>query len=93
MPQESPESITATELARNVSSSIDRVRITRKSLHVTKGSQTVAELCPPPKRGLPIEQLPNLLASLPKLGDDSKAFERDLAKARSKAAFPEPAWD
>ena len=44
------EVISATELARNVSITIDKVRMSGHSLYITKSSQTVAELCPPPKK-------------------------------------------
>jgi antitoxin (DNA-binding transcriptional repressor) of toxin-antitoxin stability system len=37
------DTITATELVRNLSVIIDKVRLTGHSLYITKGSQTVAE--------------------------------------------------
>lgn len=88
-----PDSISATELARNISMSIDTVRMTGQSLYITKGSQTVAELCPPPKRGFPIARLAEMIAILPKLGDDSKRMAKDIERIRSKAALPENPWD
>jgi hypothetical protein len=90
---EAHESITATELVRNLSGCIDKVRITRRSLYITKGTQTVAELSPPPKSGLPIEKLGELLAMLPRLGDDAAAMEADIKAIREQASLPGNPWD
>jgi len=87
------ETITATELVRNLSVAIDKVRVTGDSLYITKGSQTVAELSPPPKPGLPIINLGALLKSLPGLGNDVSAMSSDLEKIRSKANLPKSSWD
>ena len=84
--------ISATELVRNLSAAIDKVRITRHSLTITKGSQAVAELSPPPKAGLPASKLAELLKSLPKLGDDATAMAKDLEKIRSQASLLENPW-
>lgn len=87
------ESISATELARNVASSIDRVRLSGQPLTITKGSQTVAELCPPPKPGLPVKQLLHVLLNLPKLGDDdAQAMAKDMSKVRQHATLPGTPW-
>lgn len=86
------DTITATELVRNLSVAIDKVRITRQSLYITKGSQTVAELSPPPKLGLPINKLAGLLTSLPKLGDDASAMSKDLDAIRRQAHLPNNPW-
>jgi len=82
------DAITATELVRNLSVAIDKVRMTGN----TKGSQTVAELSPPPKPGLPINKLADLLKSLPKLGDDASAMAKDLDNIRRQANLPENPW-
>lgn len=87
------ETITATELVRNLSVAIDKVRITGHSLYITKGSQTVAELGPPPKVGLPINKLAGLLQSLPKLGDDAAVMAKELENIRRQARLPESPWD
>lgn len=87
------DTITATELVRNLSIAIDKVRITGKSLYITKGSQTVAELSPPPKFGLPIKRLAGLLTSLPKLGDDASAMDKDQEAIRRQAYLPNNPWE
>lgn len=70
------ESVSATALARNLSGMIDHVRISRRSLYITKANHTVAELKPPPRSGYPISKLPELFNSLPKLGSDKKALKK-----------------
>jgi len=87
------DTITATELVRNLAVAIDKVRMTGHSLYITKGSQTVAELSPPPKPGLPINKLAGLLKSLPKLGDDASAMAKDLETIRHQANLPENPWE
>lgn len=93
MPTTNHDSISATELARNVAVSIDRVRLTGRSLFITKGSQTVAELCPPPKTGIAITKLAEVLGALPKLGDDASVMAEDLNKVRRHAKLPGNPWD
>ena len=86
------ESISATELARNISTSVDKVRVSGKSIYITKGTQTVAELCPPPKTGCPVDQLAEMISSLPGLGVDAEAMSSDLKKARQQAKLPGDPW-
>ncbi len=92
MAKSAHDTITATELVRNLSVAIDKVRITGHSLYITKGSQTVAKLNPPPKPGLPIGKLAELLRSLPKPGDDASAMAKDLHKIRRQASLPRNPW-
>jgi len=87
------DTITATELVRNLSVAIDKVRMTGHSLYITKGSQTVAELSPPPKPGLPINKLARLVKSLPKLGGDASAMTKDIEAIRRKAQLPDNTWE
>lgn len=93
MARSSHDTITATELVRNLSLAIDKVRITGQSLYITKGSQTVAELSPPPKPGLPINQLADLINSLPKLGEDASAMAEDFKTIRRRARLPDTPWE
>ena len=86
------ESISATELARNISTSVDKVRVSGKSIYITKGTQTVAELCPPPKTGYPVDQLAEMISSLPGLGVDTEAMSSDLKKVRQQAKLPGDPW-
>jgi antitoxin (DNA-binding transcriptional repressor) of toxin-antitoxin stability system len=92
MTKPAQDSISATELVRNLSVAIDTVRITGQRLRITKGSQTVAELCPPTKPGLPITKLAGVLNALPKLGDDAAAMAKDVENLRVKARLPDNPW-
>lgn len=87
------DTITATDLVRNLSAAIDTVRITGHRLRITKGSQTVAELCPPSKPGLPISKLAGVLRALPKLGDEAAVMAKDVGNLRRKARLPDNPWD
>ncbi len=87
------ETVSATELVRNLSVLIDKVRISNRSLYITKGSQTVAELSPPPKPGLPVGELGRLLSSLPKLGEDAKLLVEHMDAIRAQGQLPDNPWD
>jgi antitoxin (DNA-binding transcriptional repressor) of toxin-antitoxin stability system len=93
MPNETMDTISATELVRNLSAVVDNVRISGQSLYITKGSQTVAQLSPPPKQGFPAAKLSDLLNSLPSLGDDAKDFSADIEKLKQHAQLPDNPWD
>jgi len=84
------DSITATELVRNLSVVIDKVRISGHSLYITKGSQTIAELNPPPKHGLPIDKL---IALLTLDEADKSTFEGNLNDIRNNANLPDNPWE
>lgn len=66
------ETISATELVRNFSAIVDKVRISGKSIYITKGVQTIAKLSPPPKAGFSIQNLNHFLESLPHLNEDAE---------------------
>ncbi|MDR4503349.1 MAG: hypothetical protein MRK01_00980 [Candidatus Scalindua sp.] len=87
------ETITATDMVRNLSVVIDKVRMSGRSLYITKGSQTVAELRPSPKAGYPVTKLADLLRSLPRLEEEGTAMAEDLKAIRKIATLPENPWD
>jgi len=87
------ETVSATELVRNLSALIDKVRISGRSLYITKGSQTVAELVPPPKTGMLIGDLHQLLTSLPTLGRDANTLTEDIKQIQKQAQLPDNPWD
>ncbi len=84
--------INATDLVRNLSSTIDQVRISGKPLLITKGAKAVAELRPPPKEGFPIIRLQELLESLPTLEKEQKGMLWDVEKVRKKSGLPKHPW-
>lgn len=87
------ETISATELVRNFSAMVDKVRISGKSIYIIKGLQTIAELSPPPKSGFPIQNLTNFLKSLPHLNEDAESMSHDLTSIKESTKLPENPWD
>ena len=87
------ETITATDLVRNFSAMVDKVRISGRSIYITKGMQTIAELSPPPKSGFPIKNLASFLKTLPSLGDDADDMSQDIKSIKNKAQLLENPWD
>ncbi len=85
--------ISISDLVRNLSSAIDTVRVTGTALYVTKGAKTVACLEPPPKRGISACELADILESLPKLKKDSHNFAVDIRSIRNRTALPGNPWE
>ena len=75
-----------TAVARNFAEYINRVAYGGERFVLMRGKKAVAELNPVPA-GRFLRDLPDLLASLPHLGEEEAAsFERDLAAARADLA-------
>jgi len=87
------QTISTTELARNVAMSIDKVRISGQAMDITKGSQVVAALVPPPKPGLPIQALAEVLSTLPSLEDRADHLAEDIAVIKTRAKLSDSPWD
>ncbi len=92
MSKSAHDTITTTDLVRNLAGVIDEVRLSGHSLTITKGRQTVAELSPPPKAGLPVNELSKLIESLPRLGTDAPSMANDIETIRGHAVLPENPW-
>lgn len=86
------DTITATELVRNLSVTLDHVWVTRNHIAITKGAKTVAELGPPPKQGLPIYKLADLLQSLPKPQEERAWLQESYKEIEIQANLPENPW-
>lgn len=68
-----------TEVARNFAEYVNRVAFRGERFVLMRGRRAVAELRPVPA-GMRLGDLPEMLASLPRLGaDDAAAFEDELA--------------
>ena len=77
------------EMATHFSGYVERVTSQHKSFILLEGSRPVAELRPLPA-GVPLSELPGLLASLPHLDEaDGERFAKDLDDARSALSFAE----
>jgi antitoxin (DNA-binding transcriptional repressor) of toxin-antitoxin stability system len=93
MKDNSHETISATDLVRNLSAMIDKVRISGRSLYITKGLQTIAELSPPPKSGFPIKNLASFIKTLPSLGNDAEDMAQDIKSIKNSARLPGNPWE
>jgi antitoxin (DNA-binding transcriptional repressor) of toxin-antitoxin stability system len=73
-----------TEVARNFADYINRVAFRGERFTLMRGNKPVAELRPVPS-GRRLSELPELLASLPRLSpDDASALAEDIEAARSE---------
>jgi antitoxin (DNA-binding transcriptional repressor) of toxin-antitoxin stability system len=73
-----------TDVARNFAEYINRVAFRGERFVLMRGRRPVAELRPVPS-GMRLGELPELLASLPRLEpDDASALADDLAAAREE---------
>lgn len=73
-----------TDVARNFSEYINRVAHRGERFVLTRGGRAVAELRPVPS-GRRLSELPEVFASLPRLGaDEAEAFGRDIDAARDE---------
>ena len=73
-----------TEVARNFAEYVNRVAYRGERYTLIRGGKAVAELAPVP-RGVRVEDLPALFASLPRLTPhEAEAFGRDIDEAREE---------
>jgi antitoxin (DNA-binding transcriptional repressor) of toxin-antitoxin stability system len=81
---------TVTEVARHFAAYINRVAFHGERFVLMRGNKPVAELRPVPSGGR-LGELPELLASLPRLSaEDAAAFSEELGAARDEMASGEP---
>jgi antitoxin (DNA-binding transcriptional repressor) of toxin-antitoxin stability system len=86
-------SATVTEVLRNFSDYINRVSYRGERFVLMRGGRAVAELVPAPTTGRRLAELPAVLASLPRLGEDEAArLAHDLDSARSALEPPRDPW-
>jgi hypothetical protein len=86
--------VSATNLARNFSEFLNRVRYQGITLDVTRGSDVIACISPPnPARGFPIAQLDRLFASLPPLtAHEAVQFANDVTAVVGNLQPEGDAW-
>ncbi len=87
------EKISATDLARNLSSIIDRVRINRAHITITKRNQSVAELIPAHGQGFPAAGLAEFLKGLSLGPVEQKELGRDFDLIRKESSLPDNPWE
>jgi antitoxin (DNA-binding transcriptional repressor) of toxin-antitoxin stability system len=82
--------ITATELARNLSAILNRVRYRGESFVIERNGEDIASIAPHGQPGITMKQLAATMSDVPILDED---FEKDLEAARSILREPElPEW-
>ena len=87
-----PESLTDTQLARQLADVLNRVAYRRESFVVVRGKRALAELRPLPE-GTRLADLPAVLAALPRLQpEDAEAFATDLDAARADLPTARDPW-
>ena len=73
---------TVTEILRNFSDYVNRVAYRGERFTLLRGGKPVAELAPVPL-GMRLGDLPNLLASLPRLSEEEvEAYASDMEEGR-----------
>jgi len=88
--------VTATELARNLSTLLGEIRYRRIDLEVTKGDEVIARVLPPEARpaSCSVDRLDDLFRHLPRLEPQgAEAFASDVREARKGLVESESAWD
>ena len=87
------DSISATELVRNLASIIDYVRINKVFVTITKGKQSIAELGPVKKQGYPIKNLAKLMDSVFSLDqEEALALSKIVQETRKHAKIEDDPW-
>ncbi len=86
-----PESLTATQLARQLADVLNRVAYRRESFVVVRGRRPLAELRPLPM-ATRLADLPAVLAMLPRLQpEDADGLAADIDNARADRSAREAA--
>lgn len=76
---------TVTDVMRNFSDYVSRVAYRGERFTLMRGGKEVAELVPPAPAARPLAELPEMLASLPRLGEDeARLWASDLERARAE---------
>ncbi len=93
MPSQLTQKISATDLARNLASVIDQVRVARLPMTITRGNQDIAQIVPVINSAVKLSDLAYLLQKNQLSKSQKKAFADDLSGIRQSAILPESHWD
>lgn len=85
--------ISATELARNLASVIDQVRVSRYRMVITRGNQDIAQITPVAKQNFTLADLDKLLQRNRLSAAERKSFSHDLKSIRQAATLPQSPWE
>lgn len=85
--------ISATELARNLASVIDQVRVARTRMTITKGNQDIAQIVPIVSSNTTLADLSLLLKAKRLSKEQKKSFREDLELLHRKTSLPPSSWE
>ena len=89
----STDSISATELVRNLSGVIDQVRLTRTNMTITKGNQAVAQIVPIVSSRMTLSDLSQLLNADRLNRAQKQSFQKDIDTIARQAEIPKSPWE
>ncbi|MBW2369316.1 MAG: antitoxin [Deltaproteobacteria bacterium] len=88
------ERVTVTQAVRQFSDLLNRVYYQGTIVELERGNKVIAIISPvAPESPLKVKNLNRLFADLPSLGEDAKAFAKDLADIRKKVPLEQNEWD
>jgi len=85
--------ISATDLARNLASVIDQVRVARQPMTITRGNQDIAQIVPVLNSTVHLSDLANLINKNQLTQRQKQSFADDLSAIRQSANLPKTDWD
>ncbi len=77
--------INATQAVRSFSELLNEIKYKGTTYTIERSGKPIAELSPvsPPARKRTLSELPSILDSLPKLGDDASVFAEDIKNVKN----------
>lgn len=85
--------ISATDLARNLASVIDKVRVARQPMTITRGNQDIAQIIPVINSSVYLSDLAFLLKKSQLSQSQKQAFTDDLSNIRQSSTLPVSSWN
>jgi antitoxin (DNA-binding transcriptional repressor) of toxin-antitoxin stability system len=88
------ERISVTQAVRQFSDLLNRVFYQGTIVELERGNKIIARISPvAPESLLKVKDLNRLFLELPSLGEDAKAFAKDLADIRKQVPLEQNQWD
>lgn len=88
------ERISVTQAVRQFSDLLNRVFYQGAIVELERGNRVIARISPvAPESSLKVKNLNRLFDELPSLGEDAKAFAKDLADIRKQVPLEQNQWD
>ena len=87
------QKISATDLARNLASVIDQVRVARQPMTITRGNQDIAQIVPILNSTVQLSDLASLINKNQLTQSQKQSFADDLSAVRQASSLPNSDWD